>query len=144
MSFVDIARLPVRVGLHLADAVLQAVTQAPLARGPCGSSLERSKGFRPRRDGPSRGFPHPPNGRPARSFRAPAAPAASPAARCSGLTSFTTTTGRPACPSDIPNGGLAPHAAPTPNPSGAAARNGADIFRVAIGLTETHTWWRVD
>lgn len=25
-----------------------------------------------------------------------------------------------------------------------AARNGADIFRVAIGLTDTHTWWRVD
>src|SRR5271157_3680052 len=29
-------------------------------------------------------------------------------------------------------------------PDGPAARNGADIFRVAIGLTETHTWWRVD
>jgi len=29
-------------------------------------------------------------------------------------------------------------------PDGPAAGNGADIFRVAIGLTETHTWWRVD
>ncbi|HZC53348.1 MAG TPA: alpha/beta hydrolase-fold protein, partial [Mycobacterium sp.] len=29
-------------------------------------------------------------------------------------------------------------------PEGPAARNGADIFRVAVGLTETHTWWRVD
>ncbi|OOK73526.1 hypothetical protein BZL30_4429 [Mycobacterium kansasii] len=29
-------------------------------------------------------------------------------------------------------------------PAGPAAGNGADIFRVAIGLTETHTWWRVD
>ncbi|MGE5696601.1 MAG: prolyl oligopeptidase family serine peptidase [Candidatus Sericytochromatia bacterium] len=29
-------------------------------------------------------------------------------------------------------------------PEGPAARNGADIFRVAIGLTETETWWRVD
>ncbi|WP_233148045.1 alpha/beta hydrolase-fold protein [Mycobacterium sp. IS-836] len=29
-------------------------------------------------------------------------------------------------------------------PDGAAGRNGADIFRVAVGLTETHTWWRVD
>jgi pimeloyl-ACP methyl ester carboxylesterase len=29
-------------------------------------------------------------------------------------------------------------------PHGPAARNGADIFRVAIGLTDTHTWWRVD
>ena len=29
-------------------------------------------------------------------------------------------------------------------PDGPAARNGADIFRVAVGLTETHTWWRID
>lgn len=29
-------------------------------------------------------------------------------------------------------------------PAGPAAGNGADIFRVAIGLTETHTWWRID
>ncbi len=29
-------------------------------------------------------------------------------------------------------------------PDGPAAGNGADIFRVAVGLSETHTWWRVD
>ena len=29
-------------------------------------------------------------------------------------------------------------------PDGPAAGNGADIFRVAIGLTATHTWWRID
>ena len=29
-------------------------------------------------------------------------------------------------------------------PRRAWARNGADIFRVAVGLTETDTWWRVD
>ncbi len=29
-------------------------------------------------------------------------------------------------------------------PAGPASGNGADIFRVAIGLTETDTWWRVD
>ncbi|ORW45701.1 peptidase, partial [Mycobacterium paraense] len=29
-------------------------------------------------------------------------------------------------------------------PDGPAAGNGADIFRVAVGLTETHTWWRID
>lgn len=29
-------------------------------------------------------------------------------------------------------------------PAGPAARNGADIFRVAIGLTDTDTWWRID
>jgi pimeloyl-ACP methyl ester carboxylesterase len=47
-------------------------------------------------------------------------------------------------PVDIPTGGLAPPRGTYTYPSGAAARNGADIFRVAIGLTETHTWWRVD
>jgi hypothetical protein len=29
-------------------------------------------------------------------------------------------------------------------PEGPAAGNGADIFRAAVGLTETHTWWRID
>ncbi|MBW0017675.1 MAG: peptidase [Mycobacterium sp.] len=29
-------------------------------------------------------------------------------------------------------------------PDGPASGNGADIFRVAVGLTETHTWWRID
>jgi len=29
-------------------------------------------------------------------------------------------------------------------PQGPAAGNGADIFRVAIGLTDTDTWWRID
>jgi hypothetical protein len=29
-------------------------------------------------------------------------------------------------------------------PDGPAANNGADIFRAAVGLTDRHTWWRVD
>lgn len=29
-------------------------------------------------------------------------------------------------------------------PDGPAARNGADIFRVAVGLTAADTWWRID
>jgi hypothetical protein len=29
-------------------------------------------------------------------------------------------------------------------PAGAAAANGADVFRTAIGLTRRNTWWRVD
>jgi pimeloyl-ACP methyl ester carboxylesterase len=47
-------------------------------------------------------------------------------------------------PVDIPTGGLVPPRGTYTYPAGPAARNGADIFRVAIGLTETHTWWRVD
>ena len=89
-------------------------------------------------------LPHPPDGRLARSSRAPAAPAASPAAPCSGPTSSTTTTGRPARPSTFRPAGWRPRAARTSTRAAPAARNGADIFRVAVGLTETHTWWRID
>ena len=45
---------------------------------------------------------------------------------------------------DIPSGGLVPPRGTYVYPDGPAARNGADIFRVAVGLTETDTWWRVD
>ncbi|MBO0866561.1 MAG: peptidase, partial [Mycobacterium sp.] len=44
----------------------------------------------------------------------------------------------------LPTGGLAPPFGTYVYPDGPAARNGADIFRAAIGLTETDTWWRVD
>lgn len=45
---------------------------------------------------------------------------------------------------DVPTGGLTPPRGTYVYPDGPAARNGADIFRVGIGLTETDTWWRVD
>jgi Putative esterase len=45
---------------------------------------------------------------------------------------------------DVPTGGLVPPRGTYVYPPGPSARNGADIFRVAVGLTETHTWWRVD
>jgi pimeloyl-ACP methyl ester carboxylesterase len=44
----------------------------------------------------------------------------------------------------LPTGGLAPPFGTYVYPDGPAARNGADIFRAAIGLTETDTWWRID
>ena len=47
-------------------------------------------------------------------------------------------------PVDIPTGGLTPPRGTYVYPAGPAARNGADIFRVAVGLTETDTWWRID
>ncbi|TFV61471.1 peptidase [Mycobacterium sp. PS03-16] len=46
-------------------------------------------------------------------------------------------------PVSLPTGG-APARGTYVYPDGPAARNGADIFRVAIGLTDTDTWWRVD
>ena len=85
MSLVDVALLPVRVGLGIADAVLHAVV--PKSPAPP-SELFVVDGM--------------PEGVPAAALRpepelpAPAAPAASQAARCSGPISFTTTTARPA------------------------------------------------
>ena len=55
-----------------------------------------------------------------------------------------TTTGRQVFSSTFRPVGWCRRAAPTSTRPGPAARNGADIFRVAVGLTETHTWWRVD
>jgi pimeloyl-ACP methyl ester carboxylesterase len=47
-------------------------------------------------------------------------------------------------PVAIPTGGLAPPRGTYTYPDGPAAHNGADIFRAAVGLTATDTWWRVD
>jgi pimeloyl-ACP methyl ester carboxylesterase len=145
MSFVDIALLPVRVGLHLADAVLQAVTPAPPAPP---SELVVV-------DGMPEGVP-PAARRPEPRLPAPAGwpfgeefPRTCGTSRFAGGALFWTDFlyddhGATGVPVDIPTGGLAPPRGTYTYPSGAAARNGADIFRVAIGLTETHTWWRVD
>ncbi|MEN3319874.1 MAG: hypothetical protein V7643_3275 [Mycobacterium sp.] len=145
MSFVDIALLPVRVGLHLADAVLQAVTPAPPAPP---SELVVV-------DGMPEGVP-PAARRPELRLPSPAGwpfgeefPRTCGTSRFVGGALFWTDFlyddhGATGVPVDIPTGGLAPPRGTYTYPSGAAARNGADIFRVAIGLTETHTWWRVD
>jgi len=106
--------------------------------------MECSKGFRPRRDGPSRGFPAPAGWPSGEEF-----PRTCGTSRFAGGALFWTDFlyddhGATGLPVRHPERRPGPRAAPTPNPSGAAARNGADIFRVAIGLTETHTWWRVD
>lgn len=46
-------------------------------------------------------------------------------------------------PVSVPTGGAPPRGTYI-YPDGPAARNGADIFRVAIGLSTTDTWWRID
>ena len=50
---------------------------------------------------------------------------------------------RAGVPVTSPTGGAPPRGTYV-YPDGPAAGNGADIFRVAVGLTETDTWWRVD
>ena len=145
MSLFDIALLPVRVGLHVADAVLQAVTPAPPAPP---SELVVVDGM--------------PEGVPAAALRpepelpAPAGwpfgeefPRTCGTSRFAGGALFWTDFlyddhGATGVLVDIPTGGLTPPRGTYIYPAGPAARNGADIFRVAVGLTETDTWWRVD
>ena len=145
MSLVDIALLPIRVGLGFADAVLQAVTPAPPAPP---SELLVIDGM--------------PEGVPAAALRpeprlpAPAGwpfgeefPRTCGTGRFAGGALFWTDFlyddhGATGVPVDIPTGGLVPPRGTYVYPRGPAARNGADIFRVAVGLTETHTWWRID
>jgi hypothetical protein len=52
--------------------------------------------------------------------------------------------GATGAPWDLPDVGLSPPRGTYTYPDGPASGNGADIFRVGIGLTETDTWWRVD
>ena len=145
MSLFDIALLPFRVGLGVADAVLQAVTPAPPAPP---SELVVVDGM--------------PEGVPAAALRpepelpAPAGwpfgeefPRTCGTSRFAGGALFWTDFlyddhGATGVLVDIPTGGLVPPRGTYVYPAGPAARNGADIFRVAVGLTETDTWWRVD
>ena len=145
MSLVDLALLPIRVGLGVADTVLHAVTPASPAPP---SELVVIDGM--------------PEGVPAAALRPePALPA--PAGwpfgeefpRTCGTSRFAGGAlfwsdflyddhGATGVLVDIPTGGLVPPRGTYVYPAGPAARNGADIFRVAVGLTETDTWWRVD
>ena len=145
MSLLEIALLPIRVGLGVANAVLQAVTPASPAPP---SELVVIDGM--------------PEGVPAAALRPePALPAPAEwpfgeefprtcgTSRFAGGALFWTDFlyddhGATGVLVDIPTGGLVPPRGTYVYPAGPAARNGADIFRVAVGLTETHTWWRVD
>ncbi|MFV9634454.1 alpha/beta hydrolase-fold protein [Mycobacterium neumannii] len=145
MSLIDLALLPLRIGRRAADTVLKAVT--PEARSPQ-SELVVIGGM--------------PEGVPAAALRpepelpAPESwpfgedfPRTCGTGRYAGGAFFWTDFlyddhGATGLLVDIPTGGLVPPRGTYVYPDGPAARNGADIFRVAIGLTDTHTWWRVD
>ena len=145
MSLIDLVLLPIRVGLGAADAVLHAVTPSPPA--PASDLVVI--------DGMPEGVP-PAALRPEPELPAPAGwpfgeefPRTCGTARFAGGALFWTDFlyddhGATGVLVDIPTGGLGPPRGTYVYPEGPAARNGADIFRVAVGLTETHTWWRVD
>src|SRR3984893_11573567 len=144
MSLVDLALLPIRIGLGVVDAVLHAAT--PTSPAPPAELIVV--------DGMPEGVP-PAARRPEPQLPAPAGwpfgeefPRTCGAGRLAGGALFWTdflyddhgATG-------LPVGDLKIQAPPRGTyvyPDGPAAGNGADIFRVAIGLTDTHTWWRVD
>ncbi len=145
MSLIDLALLPIRVGLGVADAVLKAVAPAPPA--PTSELVVI--------DGMPEGVP-PAALRPEPRLPVPAAwpfgeefPRTCGTSRFAGGALFWTDFlyddhGATGVLVDIPTGGLVPPRGTYVYPDGPAARNGADIFRVAIGLSDTHTWWRVD
>ena len=144
MSLVDIALLPIRVGLGIADALLHAVT--PKSPAPPSELLVV--------DGMPEGVP-PAALRPEPELPAPAGwpfgeefPRTCGTSRFAGGALFWTDFlyddhGATGVLVDMPSGGAPPRGTYV-YPDGPAARNGADIFRVAVGLTETDTWWRVD
>ncbi len=147
MSILDLSLLPIRIARHVADAVLHATAPAPAPTPAPSADLIVA-------DGMPEGVP-PAARRPEPTLPVPAGwpfgeefPRTCGAGRLAGGALFWTdflyddhgATG-------IPVGDLKIQAPPRGTyvyPDGPAAGNGADIFRVAIGLTETHTWWRID
>ncbi|MFS0898442.1 alpha/beta hydrolase-fold protein [Mycolicibacterium litorale] len=143
MSLVSTALLPVRVARRVAGAVAHALAPAP---APAADLVVI--------DGMPEGVP------PAALQREPTLPA--PASwpfgehfpRTCGTGRFADGAlfwtdflyddhGAAGVPVRVPTGG-APARGTYLYPDGPAAGNGANVFRVAIGLDTTHTWWRID
>ncbi|MBV8930572.1 MAG: peptidase, partial [Mycobacteriaceae bacterium] len=145
MSLLGVALLPFRIARHAAGVVANAIAPTPTA--PSTADLVVINGM--------------PEGVPDAALRAepqlpvPAGwpfgeefPRTCGAARFAGGALFWTDFiyddhGATGVPVSLPLGGAPPRGTYV-YPSGPAANNGADIFRVAIGVTEDTTWWRVD
>jgi pimeloyl-ACP methyl ester carboxylesterase len=145
VSILDLTLLPIRIARHIADAIVYPSASAPAPAPPAELVVV---------DGMPEGVP-PAARRPEPQLPAPAGwpfgeefPRTCGTARVAGGALFWTdflyddhgARG-------VPVGDLKIQAPPSGTyvyPDGPAAGNGADIFRVAIGLTETHTWWRID
>ena len=145
MSILDLPLLPIRIARQVADAVLHpsspAPVPAPLAELVVVDGMP--EGVPPAARRPEPQLPVPSNWPFGEEF-----PRTCGAGRLAGGALFWTdflyddhgATG-------LPVGDLKIQAPPRGTyvyPHGPAAGNGADIFRVAIGLTDTHTWWRID
>ncbi|WP_197373280.1 peptidase [Mycolicibacterium baixiangningiae] len=143
MSLISTALLPVRVARHVAGAVRNVIAPAPspaadlvvidgMPEGVPPAALQRE----PRLPAPA-GWPF------GEDF-----PRTCGTGRFAGGALFWTDFlyddhGASGIPVQVPTGG-APARGTYVYPDGPAAGNGADIFRVAVGLDTTHTWWRID
>lgn len=143
MSLVDLTLLPIRIARHIADALLHPAATAPAPPAELVVVDGMPEGVPPAALRPEPQLPVPAGWPFGEEF-----PRTCGAGRLAGGALFWTdflyddhgATG-------LPIGDLKVQAPPRGTyvyPDGPAARNGADIFRVAIGLTATHTWWRVD
>lgn len=143
MSLVDLTLLPIRIARHIADALMHPAATAPAPPAELVVVDGMPEGVPPAALRPEPQLPVPAGWPFGEEF-----PRTCGAGRLAGGALFWTdflyddhgATG-------LPIGDLKVQAPPRGTyvyPDGPAARNGADIFRVAIGLTATHTWWRVD
>jgi len=145
VSILDLTLLPIRIAQHVADAVLHPSSPAPVPAPPAELIVVDGmpEGVPPAARCPEPQLPAPSNWPFGEEF-----PRTCGAGRLAGGALFWTdflyddhgATG-------VPVGDLKIQSPPRGTyvyPDGPAAGNGADIFRVAIGLTETHTWWRID
>jgi hypothetical protein len=143
VPILDLTLLPLRIARHVADAVLHPVAPAPAPPAELVVVDGMPEGVPPAARRPEPRLPVPSNWPFGEEF-----PRTCGAGRLAGGALFWTdflyddhgATG-------IPVGDLKVQAPPRGTyvyPDGPAAGNGADIFRVAIGLTETDTWWRID
>lgn len=143
MSLLDLTLLPLRIARHIAEAVVHPVPRAPAPPAELVVVGGMPEGVPPAALRPEPSLPVPSGWPFGEDF-----PRTCGAGRVAGGALFWTdflyddhgATG-------LPVGDLKIQAPPRGTyvyPDGPAAHNGADIFRVAIGLTETHTWWRID
>ncbi|MBV9319216.1 MAG: prolyl oligopeptidase family serine peptidase [Mycobacterium sp.] len=139
----DLALLPIRIARHVLDTVANTVAPAPAPPGELVVVDGMPEGVPPAALRPEPQLPTPAGWPFGEQF-----PRTCGTGRLAGGALFWTdflyddhgATG-------LPIGDLKIQAPPRGTyvyPDGPAARNGADIFRAAVGLTETDTWWRVD
>ncbi len=143
VTILGLALLPIRIARHIADAVVHPATAVPAPPAELVVVDGMPEGVPPAARRPEPRLPVPSGWPFGEEF-----PRTCGAGRLAGGALFWTdfiyddhgATGFPVGDLKI----KAPPAGTYVYPHGPAAGNGADIFRVAIGLTDTHTWWRVD